>query len=187
MPATVKEKKTLADFRALPEGTLCELIDGELHMTPSPTYTHQHISIRLSSAMLAFVERHELGAVVTAPMDVHLAETEAYQPDILFISNERSDIIEERIEGAPDLIVEILSPSTGYYDLTHKKRIYRETGVREYWIVDPMEQTVEVLWNAGEAFETHEQARGADLVHSRLLEGFSIALEDLFPARAAEE
>ncbi len=199
MPVAVEEKKTLADFRALPEGTLCQLIEGELVMTPSPIYYHQHISIRLASELLRFVEQRGLGTVVTAPMDVHLTETEAYQPDILFISNERAGIIEERIEGAPDLVVEVLSPSTGYapneseevllgcYDLTHKRRVYQEAGVEEYWIVDPMEKTVDVLRNAGEAFETHDAARVEGTVASRLLEGFSVELNDLFPARTSEE
>jgi len=183
MPAT-KQKATLADFRALPEGPpYYELIDGELIEMPSPTPEHQRIVTRLGAKMLNFADEHELGEVFVAPLDTHLTETDAYQPDVLFISDERRDIVGDRIEGAPDLVVEVLSPSTGYYDLTRKRRVYAETGVREYWIVDPKEQTIRVLERpGGEQFEARSETRDEDAaVHSGVLDGFSVRLAELTP------
>lgn len=179
MPAT-KEKATLADFRALPEGPpYYELVGGQLIEMPSPTPTHQRIVTRLSAKMLNFADEHDLGEVFVALLDTHLTDEDAYQPDVLFISHERAAIVEERIEGAPDLVVEVLSPSTGYYDLTQKRRVYAETGAREYWIVDPMERTVDVLENTGEGFEGRGVLQERDEATSKVLEGFSVRLADL--------
>ena len=173
-------RKTRRDYEALEEGAPYQLINGQLIVSPSPSYFHQLVSMRLSRFLDRYVTEHGLGRVVTAPLDIHLRETEIYQPDILYISNERSDIIQERIEGAPDLIVEILSPATAYYDLRHKRRIYQEENVLEYWIVDPMDPAVEVFWNAGETYERHEIHHKEGTAKSRLLESFSVDLTELF-------
>jgi len=180
MPA-LEEKTTLADFQALPEGPpYYELVGGQLIEKPSPTPTHQHIVTRLSAKMLAFVDEHDLGMVYVAPLDTHLTREDAYQPDVLFISHERAGIVGERIEGAPDLVVEVLSPSTGYYDLTAKRRVYAETGAREHWIVDPMEETIDVLsrTEAG-GFESRGALPKEDEVASQVLDGFTVRLADL--------
>lgn len=174
------ERKTHADYAALEEGAPYQLIDGELVMSPSPTFTHQQVSARLTVALATFVETKELGVVVSAPMDVYLTEADAFQPDVLFISNERKGIIKDRVHGAPDLVMEVLSPSTAYYDLKQKKRVYAATGVTEYWIVDPMEKSVDVLANSGGEFEKASGAYQTGTVSSRLLKGFTVDIEKLF-------
>ena len=133
MQATTRTKLTYADYAKLPEGAPYQLIDGELVLSPSPTIYHQRISMRLGRALSLFVEAHGLGEVLAAPMDVCLSETNTFQPDLLFVSNARASIVGgPYVEGAPDLVVEILSPSTAYYDLRKKKQVYAASGVGEY-------------------------------------------------------
>jgi Uma2 family endonuclease len=184
MTTAAMDKKTAftyEDYARLPEGSPYQLIGGELVMTPSPTPYHQQISRRIELALVKFVETKDAGEVLDAPLDVHLSGAETYQPDIIFIAKERANIIgEKKIEAAPDLVVEILSPSTAYYDLRHKMRVYEATGVKEYWIVDPMEKTVEVFENMGKEFKLFSQARSQGVVQSKLLTGFEVAVEKVF-------
>ncbi len=176
-----KEKATYADYRELPEGAPYQLIDGELVMAPSPTRYHQIVSGELEFALRQFVKQHEVGEVYDAPFDVYFSETEVYQPDIVFVSNERRAILTDAgASGAPDLIVEVLSPSTGYYDLTHKKHVYAASGVREYWIADPQERYVEVHANRNGVFERISLVQESGVVASDVLEGFSVSLDTLF-------
>src|SRR3989338_8169235 len=112
-----KKPYTYADYEKLPEGAPYQLIGGELIMTPSPVPYHQIISRNIGFELLKVNEQKKLGEVIFAPMDVYLSETETYQPDIIFISKDRLNIIgEKKIEAAPDLVIEILSPGTAYYD-----------------------------------------------------------------------
>lgn len=178
-----KKQYTYEDYSKLPEGAPYQLIGGELIMTPSPVPYHQIISRKIGFELVKFVEERKLGEVIYAPMDVYLSETETYQPDIIFISKERLNIIgEKKIEAAPDLVIEILSESTAYYDLKHKKRIYESSGVKEYWIVDPMEKSIEVYENINSEFKIHSQALKSGRVSSKLLEGFGVDVEKIFEA-----
>ncbi len=181
MLAPTKEKKTYADYIALDEGAPYQLIDGELVMSPAPTFLHQLVVWRLGTHLFNFVEKHGLGVVVGSPVDVYFSETETYQPDLVFISKDRLNIVtEQNVMGAPDLVVEVLSPATGYYDLTKKRRVYEASGVKEYWIVDPTEKTVEVPANVKDLFEAVEKAPPQASVESRLLDGFAVELAKLF-------
>ncbi len=185
MQIEAKTGLTYEDYAQLPEGAPYQLIDGALVMSPAPTPYHQRISIRLGAALLRFVEEHELGEVLASPIDVYLAEDQTFQPDVLYLSRERLGRIgEKRIEGAPDLVVEILSPSTAYYDLRAKKRVYAAAGVREYWIVDPMEKSVEVYENiyenSGGRFDQIARTEGAGTIASKLLGGFAVDLAEVF-------
>jgi len=176
-----KKRYTYEDYEKLPEGAPYQLIGGELIMTPSPMPYHQIIVRNIGFELLKFNEQRRLGEVIFAPMDVYLSETETYQPDIIFISKDRVNIIgEKKIEAAPDLVIEILSPSTAYYDLRHKKRIYEKSGVKEYWIVDPMEKGLEAYENVNGEFKVFSQAQEKDRVKSKLLEGFGVELEKAF-------
>jgi Uma2 family endonuclease len=158
-----------------------QLLDGEMILVPSPTSKHQRISLILSLALHQFVSLHCLGEVWYAPLDVILSICDVVQPDILFVSNERADIVTEaNIQGAPDLVVEILSPSTARYDLGYKRVLYSEKGVLEYWIVDPEAETIEVMAAGDRGLATHALYHRGDTLTSPLLEGLSINLEQVF-------
>jgi Uma2 family endonuclease len=147
---------TWAEYARLPESgsTRYEVIDDELVVTPSPTPQHQRIVRRLILALGSFVEDHNLGEIFPAPLDVVLAEGDYFEPDLLFVTKSRSDRYSDRgIEGPPDLVVEILSPSTAARDRGIKLDRYRLFGVPEYWIVDPDERRIEVWDLAGGAQE----------------------------------
>ena len=181
MEAFKRKIYTYQYYEKLPEGPAYQLIDGDLIMTPAPTLYHQAIVGQMFEALSEFVKRKHLGVVFLSPIDVYLSETETYQPDVVFISSERRTILgEKKVEGAPDLIVEILSPSTGYYDLTHKKSIYESSGVKEYWLIDPQERSIEVLENVGREFRVAGVAKDKGTVASAILDGFSVKLQELF-------
>lgn len=116
-----------------------------------------------------------------APVDVYLGETDTYQPDLIFISRERMHIVEPaRINGAPDLVVEILFPATAYYDLRKKFRVYERCGVREYWVVDPEEKVIEVFALKEGKFVLVQRAEGTGEVSSGVIEGFTVSVEGIF-------
>ena len=174
-----RERYTYSDVQQLPEGTLCQLIDGSLIMSPAPTPYHQRILRHLFRELDAHASNQ--GEVLFAPVDVKLSETDVLQPDLVFVAEARADIIgEQAINGAPDLLVEVLSSSTAYHDLTTKKRLYEVHGVHEYWIVDPASETVEVYTSAGQEFTQHIRQVETGTATSALLEGFALDLEMLF-------
>lgn len=174
--ATLTQEYTYEDYALLPEGKKCQLIHGEIIMSPAPSFFHQSLAYNLVLLFANFIENRNLGVLRFAPVDVLLSNREVYQPDIIFISKERLDIIDEqKVNGAPDLVVEILSPATAYYDLTQKRYVYEKNGVKEYWIVDPAELTVEVLENVNGGFQTFSRVRGgAGIIESKLLSGLFI-------------
>jgi Uma2 family endonuclease len=172
---------THADDARLPAGAPYELIGGDLVMAPAPTPDHQRIIGRLFRLFSGFVEEQALGEVFVSPIDVHLSEHDTPQPDLVFVATERAEIVgAQHIEGAPDLVAEVLSPSTGYYDLRGKKRLYEHAGVKEYWIVDPVEGSVEVYENGPDGFVLADRAEGEDVVASASLEGLRVELSALF-------
>jgi Uma2 family endonuclease len=139
-----------SDYLQLPEDKRYEILEGELYVVPAPNTRHQRVSKRIQVALIRQAEEKDLGEVFNAPYDVILSEETVTQPDILFVRKERLDIVAEaNLTGAPDLVVEILSPGTREKDLAVKRKIYARFGVQEYWIVDPETNTVEVLeWKA---------------------------------------
>ena len=142
-----QSKVTYKDYFALPEGDTRQLIGGQFVDSPSPSTGHQEVLLRLLRKLLQLEDRG-LGKPFCSPIDLYLSETEVYQPDLLFISKNNVSIIKEQcIRGAPDLIMEVLSPGTAYYDLRHKKEVYQRKGVSEYWIVDPLEKSIELFSN----------------------------------------
>ncbi|MBI4572697.1 MAG: Uma2 family endonuclease [candidate division NC10 bacterium] len=138
-----KLKLTYQDYVLLPDdGKRYEILDGDLYVTPSPTARHPEVSFNLALALGQYVKCHGLGKVLAAPLDVILADDSIAQPDILFISNERLPIVRDWVHGAPDLVIEILSPGTRDRDRTLKRHLYARHGVRELWLVDPEARSV---------------------------------------------
>ena len=155
-----KKKYTVAEYDLLEEGAPFQLINYDLIMSPSPIPEHQIISGRIFSAFTAFLDQNNNdGVVMYAPMDVCFDEGNVLQPDLLFISYERREIIQQRIEGVPELIIEILSPSNAYYDLRQKKEIYEKFGVKEYIIVDPIAQNADLYSLKDGAYQLHQKAQ----------------------------
>ncbi len=127
------------------------------------------------------MKTNSVGEVLYAPVDVVINETNVFQPDILFVSNENSKIITQKnVTGPPDLVIEILSPSTGYYDLTEKKEIYAEFGVKEYWIVDPKKKWVEIYINETRKFKSEQRLEKSGILKSLTLSRFEIRMEKIF-------
>jgi Uma2 family endonuclease len=185
VPTTIEiEKKktyTYKDYEQLPEGAPYQLIGGELIMTPSPVPYHQKISGKIFFELKRFVDENNVGEVYVAPLDVYFSDTDIYQPDIIFISKDRLNIIgEKKIEDPPDIVIEILSPQTAYYDLRIKKDTYEHAGVKEYWIVDPIQKTIEIFVNKEGRFEPAITAKAADEVNSEILKGFGISVKEVF-------
>jgi len=177
-----KARYTYDDYQQLPEGAPYELINGHLLMSPSPSVQHQRLVFRLGSDLNEHIQAvGKGGEVLLSPMDVHLSDDTVVQPDVLYVSPARSDRIDEQeINGAPDLVIEVASPSTSHLDAFDKKQLYEAHGVREYWIVDPDTETVEVYQNTDDGFRQHARAVEQGPVASALLDGFAVDLVDLF-------
>ncbi|MBI1814502.1 MAG: Uma2 family endonuclease [Deltaproteobacteria bacterium] len=162
------------------DGKRYELIDGALHVSPSPVTIHQKISARLMVRLYAHVEAAQLGTVLAAPMDVILSRHDIVQPDLLFISNERADIITEKnIQGAPDLLVEILSQDREH-DLVTKRRLYARYGVTEYWIIDPTHVGIQTFRRPGRARFFRPPVTIRRMLTTALLPGFALDVRDLW-------
>ena len=174
---------TYADWLGLPDdGFRYELIEGELFVSPSPSVQHQIAISSLLSAMYQHAKEEDLGLVLTAPIGVRLPEEETIvQPDLLFISRERLDLVKDNvIDGAPDLVVEILSPSNWVFDRTRKQKAYEQAGVREYWIVDYRARTVDVLVLEGREFVQRGHYGAGSVAPSEVLSGFVMSVADIF-------
>ena len=176
-----KLKLTYEDYASLPDDERYELIDGELITMPSPKEIHQRLLLLLGSWWLGFVLERRLGSVYVAPFDVVLSATNVVQPDLIFVSSARARIItEDNIRGAPDLLVEILSPSTERRDRIVKRDLYARHGVREYWLIDPYAKTVTVLILGAGGYDTHAVYGEGDTLTSPTLPGFALDLGELF-------
>ena len=174
---------TYSDWLRLPnDGFRYEIIAGELFVSPSPTIDHQNAASELVAAMRTYARREKLGLVLTAPVGVLLpGQDTIVQPDVLFVSKARLEIVSsDIIDGTPDLVVEVLSPSNWVYDRGRKQKTYEQAGVREYWIVDYRARTVDVLVLEGREFVQRGQYREGDAAPSEALPGFAIAVADIF-------
>lgn len=178
-------KLTYADFLLFPDdGQRHELIDGEHHVTPSPSLRHQQLQMRLIRAFVLYLEDHALGELFAAPFDVVFSDLDVVEPDLLFVASDQLDILTpEHVRGAPALVIEILSPGTRKTDEQTKRRLYDRAGVKEYWIVDPELDVVKVYRRTPDgsfprAAELSREERHA--LATPLLTGFSIQLDELF-------
>lgn len=181
---SVISKLTYDEFQTLPRdgSKRFELIEGEVFMTPSPNTKHQTAASNLHLALGLFVRKRNLGRVFFAPYDVVFSEWTALEPDLLFIRSDRRSIITEaNVRGAPELVIEILSPSRKAYDRETKLRVYEVGGVPEIWYVDPAERTVEIL-NLGSdrRYEVTAKLSGDAAIVSNVLPGLSLTLAEVF-------
>jgi Uma2 family endonuclease len=177
-------KLTVEDYELFPDdGRRHEVVDGDHVVTPAPTVRHQRVLLRLVVAVHAAVDQGDLGEVLFAPTDVVLSRHDVVQPDLLFVGRERSAIVSERIDGAPDLAAEVLSPASRRTDELLKRRRYEAFGVRELWVVDPELEVVRVyLRESPQRFHRPLElsAERGDRLDSTLLPGFSLELARLF-------
>lgn len=182
VPVIIEKKKyTYEDYLKTPDDKRYELINGELLMTPSPIPNHQRISGKLEFLLRKFITENNLGEVFYAPCDVYLDNENVVQPDILFVSQDRLGIIgETNIQGAPDLVIEILSKNSVYRDMVQKKRLYARFGVKEYWIVLPEEEEVEVYILKDNTYQLSQTYSKADTFESPALKGLKIVLKEIF-------
>jgi len=178
--AVAKKKYTYQDYLKTPDDQRYELIEGELFMTPAPKIRHQRISGKLGYKLRSYVMEN-LGEVLDAPCDVYLDEETVVQPDILFISRDRLCIVgEDNVQGAPDLVVEILSESSAYRDAIQKKMLYARFGVKEYWIVAPKEKMIELYLLKNKEYALAGTFVGDAVVESQALPGFRVLLKEIF-------
>jgi Uma2 family endonuclease len=147
------------DYEALPDEPRCELIFGRFYLSPSPSIVHQVVTGLFYQHLYA-IAKEVRGKAYIAPLDVTLAEHSVVQPDVFYISPQRKSLRGERIEGAPDLVVEVLSPGTARRDRSDKLALYAESGVREYWVADFFERQIEFLVNEGGRFVVALPERG---------------------------
>ena len=178
---------TYEEFMALPEGgpVRYEIIDGELCMTPSPVTRHQKISKNLLFEIERFLRTNPLGEIFAAPVDVVFSQEppQVVVPDLVFVAAEHLSLITEKnLQGVPDLLVEILSPTTATIDRRVKHALYERVGVPEYWIVDPERNSVQVFRLSGGRYAEALELGLGDRLETPLLPGLSIPLSDVFPA-----
>jgi Uma2 family endonuclease len=178
--ARTSTRQTVEDFMKLPEGTLAELIEGEIFVSPSPKVRHQLVVGRLDRLLGAFAESRGVGHVFVAPLDVHLPSGDIVEPDIIFVAAANAGIIQDWIRGVPDLLIEVLSEHDPRRDLVLKRSLYARNGVAEYWIADASAATVEVLALTGSAYELHGRFANADTISSRVLMDLSLPANEVF-------
>ncbi len=173
---------TYQDYLKMPDDrTRKEIIAGELYVTAAPSPLHQRVVLGLAAALLSAAREHNLGEVLVSPVDVVLSQTDVVQPDIVFIAAVSSQIIgDAAIHGAPDLVVEVLSPSTLKLDRQRKLDLYARAGVLEYWIVDPDSRAVEIYRLTQGAYRLERRISEGEVIRSALLTGLTLDLRDLF-------
>ena len=180
------KKITVKEFHEMefPETDLFiyELINGELMRKQAPQPLHQKVSRRISAAFEDFLKEKPIGDFFYAPIDVFFDDHNNTQPDLLFITNERSFIIDLQngIIGAPDLIVEIISPSSIKIDRFDKKETYKKFAVKEYWLIDPKNQTVEVYAFDYDDYTLHQFLEIEGIIQSTVLKDLNMDIKSMF-------
>ena len=172
---------TYDDYARLPDdGWRYEVIGGELHMSPAPNAEHQSIVAALVHLLREFVRQHDLGRVLVAPIDVMLPDLASpVQPNVLLILKANLGIIRQRVEGVPDLIIEVLSPGTARHDRYTKYHLYAEAGVREYWIIDPQAGAADIYTRRGSGFVPLGHYERGGEIRSELLPALRLPMNEL--------
>lgn len=160
-----------------------EIDDGELIPMPSPNLSHQECVGNLYVLFRDYVRSRDLGRAFVSPFDVIFEEDNTAQPDVMFVAKARAAIVQSRgIFGAPDVVVEVVSPSSGRRDLQEKSKKYLRFGVQEYWLVNPEERSIEVRIGRGDHWAVHSLARESGAAESLVLPGFTVDLAQVFAA-----
>lgn len=182
VPPAGKIVLTYEDYLHLPDdGRRYEILEGVLYVTPSPTTRHQRVSRNLQRILDSFVFKNNLGEVFYAPLDVILSNINITQPDLIYISSINLKIITEKnIWGAPDLIVEILSPATSRTDKTIKAQVYAHHGVKYYWLVDPDTCTIEEYSLKEDGYALVKTVQGNNFFTPELFPGLFIDLAQVW-------
>ncbi len=177
----IRTKLDWKDYEELPEdGKRYEILNGDLFVSPSPSVNHQRIVGRLYRLLFAALEATGKGEVFLSPLDVRLSRFDIVQPDLVFISNERLGIVGDKIIGAPDMAVEVLSKSTRNRDRGVKHRRYAKTGVSMYWLVDPFKKLLEVSQLDGKTYRSVAVTCAPHTYESREFPGLRVDLAALF-------
>ncbi len=189
VPGPPQGQWTYEAYAAIPEnGKRYEVVRGVLYMAPAPGMKHQSIAGHIFYHLTTHVYYRKLGKTFFAPFDVQLNEKTIVQPDVLVILNaHRERITESRIIGAPDLVVEILSPKTASKDRHEKRAAYEQAGVPEYWLVDPETRSVELLVLKEGRYQNLGAFRGKERVPSRIVPELPVEVEQFFADLAEEE
>ena len=177
---TTHRRMTASEYFEMPEGPpYFQLVHGELFMSPSPVIRHQKVLLKLASRISVFLEDHPFGEVFIAPSDVQLGEGDVYQPDIYYVSREHLGIFDKQgAKGAPDLVVEVLSPSTARLDRQMKREIYQSAGVAEIWFINLWYDQIEVhRFIRGEAGAVITTLGVEDELSTPLLPGWKMAVK----------
>jgi Uma2 family endonuclease len=170
------------DWLELPhDGPLYELIDGELFVTPPPNIRHQRVSRDLEFLLMTYLRRSPKGELFDAPVGVRLDDRSVLEPDLVIVLREHAAVVGAQvIEGAPDLVIEVLSPGTASRDLGIKREKYRSKCIGEYWIVDPANARVEVLVLENERYVRFGLFTRGDALRSKVLADFELAVGEIF-------
>jgi len=173
---------TYEDYLQLPDnGKRYEIINGELYMVPAPTLGHQDTIGEFHFTIKSFLKINPIGKIYLAPTDIIFSEIDVLQPDLIFVSKEKFDILTgANIQGAPDLVIEVLSPGTEKRDRTIKLKAYSKFGVLEYWMANDVTETVEVWRRNGKKLVFHALLDRTQTLTTPLLPGLEIALEKIF-------
>jgi Uma2 family endonuclease len=178
-------KWTYEEYYLLNDDRRYEIIDGNLLMAPSPDTWHQDWLNSLNLLITPFVRKHRLGRIFIAPLDVVLDPQNTVQPDLVFVASANTSIIQRRaIFGTPDLLVEMISPSSVRRDRHEKKALYARFGVKEYWIGDPANQSLEILTLKGRTYELLCSAELKGVLRSNVLPGFEFDLASIIQSDA---
>ena len=174
---------TYEDYCRFPnDGRRDEILEGELAVTPAPAPNHQRVSGNLFRVLADHVSSRGLGEVFIAPIDVILARTSVVQPDLVFVRAERLSLVSNRgIEGPPDLVVEVLSPTTEAQDRGAKLQLYARHGAPHYWLVDPETRRLEAYELAGTGYRLVADLTGSAMFASALFPGLAVPLDALWP------
>ena len=182
--STVVKRWTYDDLLAMPEDTaIREIFDGKLFVSPSPFLRHQRIVGRLYAAIFNYLEEHPIGEVFVAPLDTVFSLDNVCDPDVFFVSHERSSILTNKhVHGSPDFVIEVLSEFNAKNEKVRKLAIYERFDVTEYWIVDPEANTIRVFRRDGKALPLVSElaASAGDVAVTAMFPGLTVDLAELF-------